>query len=98
MFIIIKDSLSAFTAISNPCPKNKRIQQEMLTSTNKQILFMWIPSHVGTPGNKKEDSVANEAITSQSSIKINSIPTSKAINNIKNKIIETCLDYLLTYF
>lgn len=55
MFITIRDSLSAFTAISNPYPKNERIQQEMLASTTKQILFMWVPSHVGTPGNKKAD-------------------------------------------
>lgn len=47
---------------------------------------------MGILSNEKADLMGNEAITSQSSVKINLIIFSKAIDNIKNEIIETWLN------
>jgi ribonuclease HI len=88
--IILSDYFSAITSIIKPYPKNELVQliQKSLSTTNRNISFMWVPSHVGIPGNKKADTIANEAIISPSSKKINKITTSDAIYNIKKKTLE----------
>lgn len=88
--IIISDSFSAITSITNPYPENELVHliQRMLSTTNKAFSFMWVPSHVGISGDERSDSKANEATISQFSTKIIKITTSDAIKNIKKKIID----------
>ncbi len=56
-FIIFRDSLSALTAL-----KNKNVTDPLTTqvlnrvyhlSSYKEIIFCWIPSHLGIPGNDR---------------------------------------------
>ena len=65
-FIIFTDSLSALTAL-----KNKNITDPLTTqvlnkvyhlSKYKEIIFCWIPSHLGIPGNDIADSKAKKAL------------------------------------
>ena len=93
--IIISDSFSAITSITNPYPKNELVHliQNMLSTTNKDISFIWVPSHVGITGNEKADSKANEATISHSSTKITKITISDATQNIKNKILDVWQNY-----
>ena len=65
-FIIFTDSLSALTAL-----KNKNITDPLTTqvlnrvyhlSRYKEIIFCWIPSHIGIPGNDRVDSEAKKAL------------------------------------
>ena len=59
-FLIISDSLSVLTALKNPWPKNEITQatQLELINTQKNIDFMWVPSHVGIKGNELADEAA----------------------------------------
>ncbi|KAL4135330.1 hypothetical protein QTP88_006945 [Uroleucon formosanum] len=88
-YIIISDSLSALTAISNPCPKNELIQhiQKLISEINNPICLMWVPSHIGIPGNEKADMSAYEATLSPLSIQINSLPSFEYFGIIHRKII-----------
>jgi len=56
-FLILSDSLSVLTALKNPWPKNEITQttQSELINTQKNIDFMWVPSHVTIKGNEMAD-------------------------------------------
>lgn len=68
-YIIFTDCLSSLKAIQNPFSRNTLIQsiQQLIhkqqTQKNTEILFTWIPSHIGIEGNEKADSEAKEATT-----------------------------------
>lgn len=85
--IIISDSLSALTAISNSYPKNELIQhiQKLISKINTPICFMCVPSHIGIPGNEKSDTSDYEAITSPQSIKISSTSSFEIFGIIHQK-------------
>lgn len=75
---ILSDSLSNLIAISNtsnPPDITKLIQEETFQAgkKGKKIHFVWIPGHIGIPGNEIADQEAQNAIVSTSITNINSI-------------------------
>lgn len=81
------DSSSALTSISNLCPKNELVRhiQETLTTTNKQISIMWALLRVKISDNEILDLTTNEALTSQSFVKIYFNTIFETIDNLKKK-------------
>ena len=67
-FIILSDSLSALQTIKAECSNSRpNLLLQILTiigEINKQesdVVFAWIPSHVGIPGNEMADQLAKQA-------------------------------------
>jgi ribonuclease HI len=63
--VIITDSLSTLTAINgNNHTKNpKTIKlREMIDRNKKQITLVWVPGHIGIPGNEQADDEAKAAL------------------------------------
>jgi ribonuclease HI len=63
--VIITDSLSTLTAFNgNNHTKNpKTIKlREMMDRNRKQITLLWVPRHMGIPGNKQADEEAKAAL------------------------------------
>jgi ribonuclease HI len=63
--VIITDSLSTLTAINgNNHTKNpKTIKlREMMDRNRKQIALLWVPGHMGIPGNEQADEEAKAAM------------------------------------
>jgi len=66
-FLIISDSLTAFSAIAQPScshPLVTRIHSLLttFTATSIPVTFIWTPGHRGTPGNGNVDSAAKQAL------------------------------------
>ena len=65
-FIIFSDSLSVLKAMNHTSSKNPQIQKllekchELLTY--KEIVFCWIPSHIGIQGNEMVDKQAKTSL------------------------------------
>lgn len=64
------------------------ICQKLISEINRPTSFMWVPSHTGTPGNEKADSIAYEATTYPSSTKINTLTSFENVNIIHHKLME----------
>jgi hypothetical protein len=63
--VIITDSLSTLMVAENRTPsKNPKTQttRKMLEHEGPRINLLWIPSHVGIPGNEKANQAAKEAL------------------------------------
>ena len=63
-FTIISDSLSSLEAIQNLSPENQivcRIRKHLhnLKKMGKEIKLIWVPGHIGIPGNERADRRAN---------------------------------------
>lgn len=66
-YLICTDSLSAITALSTAktkCNWKDKVQQlyNQARSNGTEVVFMWVPSHVGIPGNEKADEEAKRAL------------------------------------
>lgn len=71
-FILFVDSKSALQALMSKWdhPSISQIMKFLVDihSINKNIVFCWLPSHTGIPGNEKADKVAKEALQKDISI------------------------------
>lgn len=63
----MSDSLSALISLQDQHPQNKLIQitKELISSTKNKISFIWVTSYVGISGYEKADTIAYEAVTSE---------------------------------
>lgn len=71
--IILSDSLSTLTSIQNffqPNSISQKIQNQIsyLQTNSQTITFIWIPSHIGIPGNELADICAKQSISSPHSL------------------------------
>ena len=69
-YTIISDSLSSLQAIQNVItdhPLLIEIYQKLIeiNHQNSHVYFLWVPSHVGIPGNEMADKGAQEAASSK---------------------------------
>ena len=67
-FLILSDSLSCLQAIENRNLQNPLIVNileslhQQLTQDSKLVTFVWVPSHIGIPGNDLADATAKSAL------------------------------------
>ena len=98
---ILTDSLAAIQNIIKYSPSSYAhrvipIQKKLLDLNNsdREIIFQWIPSHCGVPGNERADSIAKFAINFQPKpLNFISMSSAKALihTHIKNIWIKTWL-------
>lgn len=65
-FVIFSDSLSVLKALNHSSSKNPQIQKIIEKhheiSKSKEVVFCWLPSHVGITGNETADRKAKESL------------------------------------
>ena len=66
-FVIISDSLSSLVALQCLHPKNVLVYNirnhlHRLRNMGKKVSLLWVPGHVGIPGNENADKLANTAV------------------------------------
>ena len=68
-FIIFSDSLSVLKSLDHTSSKNPQIQKLLEKqhdlSIYNEIIYCWIPSHIGIPGNENVDLKAKESLNLQ---------------------------------
>ena len=89
--IIFFDSLSVLQSINNSKIDNSVIQDIILRLHNMsliQIIFCWLPSHVGIRGNEKADKAAKSALLLQPlNLKLSYTDFKPAINKNKWQLV-----------
>lgn len=70
-YVILTDSLSAIKAIQHLFPRTSiecliKTEISLAQERNKDVQFIWIPSHIGIVGNEAADKSARDAIHSES--------------------------------
>ena len=88
-FLILSDSLSCITSLTNYTllhPKIVRLQQKIhaLTETGKNIVFAWLPSHVGIRGNEQVDLLAKESLSLLLGSTTNTLPQTDFKSKVKH--------------
>jgi len=93
--LIISDSLSTLLALKNTSSRNEITSniQACLIQTNKNIAFMWVPSHTGIIGNEKADKHAELATKTILNPTINNISSIDIKNSINQKILSSWQNY-----
>lgn len=89
-FLIISDSLSVLIALKNPWPKNEitQITQSEIINSQKNIEFMWVPSHVGIKGNEMADDAASLASKNITSNTIDKISSKDIFTSVRHKTLQ----------
>ena len=88
-FIIFSDSLSVLQSLkgkrlTNPLIQNLLLKYHLLSS-EKEIVFCWLPSHVGISGNEEADKAAKLSLNQQESkLKLPSSDLKPLINKFIN--------------
>lgn len=88
--VLITDSMSVIDTINNkntklPIIRHIRNQIETINQTTS-ITILWVPSHVGIPGNEKVDSLAEQAHISGNNLE--DIPAEDIILHAKHQLRE----------
>jgi ribonuclease HI len=85
--LILSDSMSAVTSIANVHSKCNLAQsiQIIILSTDKSIKLMWVPSHIGIPGNELADELAMKAASSPDTKIYPHVTYDDAIRALKTK-------------
>ena len=63
---VLSDSLSAIQTIKAYYKSKNSLTQKIIDEVsqyNQEIVFIWVPSHVGIPGNDKADELAKKSLT-----------------------------------
>ncbi|KAJ3643602.1 hypothetical protein Zmor_026303 [Zophobas morio] len=91
-FVLFTDSMSALQAFKALFPVNPlvvRIQEQFqqLRLQSKEILFCYIPSHMGITGNEMADTLAKEAILSVNSKPLIAVPSTDIKSLFRTRIV-----------
>ena len=92
-FIILSDSLSCLKAIHGFNTKIQKISNilqriDALSNRGKEVVFCWIPSHIGISGNERADELAKVATEIEPSLSFK-VPSLDFRSSINKFVIET---------
>lgn len=103
-FVIVSDSYSSLVSLQNSQINNPIIQdiQEKLHSLyDKNIIFLWVPSHSGIFGNEQADSLSKSAVNLHEIIQ-DHVPFNDQKKHVRNSLMEKwngrwneCIDHKL---
>ena len=90
-FVIYSDSRSAVESVCDPFSIHPLVVEihrwlKMLHQSEKTVIFCWVPSHVGIPGNERADSEAQLAATSDNITRPIAIPSKDYYPVFKSRI------------
>nr|XP_022905277.1 uncharacterized protein LOC111417282 [Onthophagus taurus] len=70
-FVIVTDSLSALKSLQAMCPNEPMVRMvgellHVILLSGKQIVFIWVPGHIGIEGNERADKAAGHGVDGNS--------------------------------